>query len=277
VIARPGYFAPEAPPVRPTIEFAVTDGGSRFVDITADDLVVREDGVEQRVETFQDAVLPVSLILALDASGSMVKAAPVALEAARGFVESLPTHDPFALVTFADKVTFAHDLTTVREWSFDALKEYRAYGGTALYDALTDSLLRLKAVKGRRAIVVVTDGRDENNPGTAPGSRRTLSDVRDRLRETEALIFAIGLGTRIDKEFLTQLATESGGQAYFPQDASLLRQEYRRVLDNLRRRYLVSYTSTNNNRDGAWRKVEITTRRANTNVSSRGGYFAPAR
>jgi VWFA-related protein len=277
VTARPGYFAPEAPPVRPTIEFAVTDTASRFVDVTTDDLVVVEDGVEQKVETFQDAVTPVSVILALDASGSMKKSAEAVAQAARGFVEALPAHDNFALVLFANKSMFAHDLTTVREWSFDAIDDYVADGGTALYDALTDSLVRLRSVKGRRALVVMTDGRDENNAGDGPGSRRTFNDVRDRLRETDTLVFPIGLGSRVDKAFLSELAAASGGQAYFPQDVEALREEYRRVLENLRRRYILGYTSTNKNRDGSWRKVEIKTRRADTKVNSRGGYFAPAR
>jgi VWFA-related protein len=259
------------------MEFAVMDAASRFVDVTADDLIITEDGVEQKVETFQDAVTPVSVILAMDASGSMKKSAAAVAQAAREFVESLPAHDNFALVLFSDKSVFAHDLTTVREWSFDAIEGYTAEGGTALYDALTDSLIRLKSVKGRRALVVVTDGRDENNASTGPGSRRTFDDVRARLRETDALIFPIGLGSRVDKPFLTELAAVSGGQAYFPQNVETLRDEYRRVLENLRRRYILGYTSTNKNRDGAWRKVEIRTRRADTQVSSRGGYFAPAR
>jgi VWFA-related protein len=125
--------------------------------------------------------------------------------------------------------------------------------------------------------VVVTDGRDENNAGTAPGSRRSLADVRDRLRETEALVYVIGMGARLDREGLTQLATESGGQAYFPNDVTTLRDEYRRVVENLRRRYLITYTSTNSNRDGGWRKVEIASRVPRTTINSRGGYFAPAR
>jgi hypothetical protein len=56
----------------------------------------------------------------------------------------------------------------------------------------------------------------------------------------------------------------------------LLAGEFRRILENLRRRYVIGYTSTNSTRDGAWRKVEIRSRRAGVTVASRGGYFAPA-
>jgi hypothetical protein len=57
---------------------------------------------------------------------------------------------------------------------------------------------------------------------------------------------------------------------------SLLPREFRRILENLRRRYVISYTSTNSTRDGAWRKVDIRSRRHGVKVASRGGYFAPA-
>jgi hypothetical protein len=90
-------------------------------------------------------------------------------------------------------------------------------------------------------------------------------------------VFTIGLGTRIDREPLQRLAAESGGEAAFPEDVSLLPQEFRRILENLRRRYIVAYTSTNSTRDGAWRKVDIRSRQPGVTVVSRGGYFAPPR
>jgi hypothetical protein len=71
------------------------------------------------------------------------------------------------------------------------------------------------------------------------------------------------------------IAAESGGDAYFPLDVSQLDLQYRRILENLRRRYVISYTSTNATRDGKWRRVEIASRVEGTRVRSRGGYFAP--
>jgi VWFA-related protein len=75
---------------------------------------------------------------------------------------------------------------------------------------------------------------------------------------------------------LEQLARDSGGEASFPEDVSGLPQEFRRILENLRRRYVLSYTSTNTAHDGSWRKVDIRSRRPGMTVVSRGGYFAPA-
>ena len=123
----------------------------------------------------------------------------------------------------------------------------------------------------------MTDGRDENNPGTAPGSAHTVAQVLDRLKETDAVIFTVGLGPTIDRPVLQQLADVSGGESYFPQDVSVLGADFNRVLETLRRRYVISYTSTNSTRDGAWRKVEIRSSRSGVAIASRGGYFAPAK
>jgi Ca-activated chloride channel family protein len=277
VATREGYFAPKAPPVKPILEFTATDEHQQYIDVTRDDLVVLEDGVEQTIDTFQIAVDPIQIVLTLDQSGSMRRAVDAVKAAARDFVRSLEPTDPLALITFSDKALFAHDLSTVREWSYDAIEKYQALGGTALYDALYNSVMRLKSVKGRRAVVILTDGRDENNPGTAPGSVHTIADVMARVREVDAAIYTIGLGPNVDRALLQQLADISGGRAYFPDDASALQAEYRGIIENLRRRYVLGYASTNPRRDGAWRTVEIKARSGTLQVRSRGGYFAPER
>ena len=277
VRTRPGYFAPRPAPVRPSIEFTVTDTGRQLLDVTRDDLVVVEDGVEQKVDSFQEAVDPVSIILTLDASGSMVKATEQVKAAARTFVQALRPEDSLAVIVFADRPLFAHDLTKNRDHSLEAIDEYVAKGGTALHDAVVDAMVRLKRVPGRNVLVAVTDGRDENNAGTGPGSVRSREDMFDHLREKHVTVFTVGLGPRVDRGLLERLAQESGGEAYFPDDVSTLADDYRRIVENLRRRYVISFTSTNSTRDGAWRKVVITTKTPNTVVKSRGGYFAPAR
>lgn len=277
VVARDGYFAPEAPPIRPTIEFTVVDEGERVLDVTRDDLVVEEDGVEQRIDTFTEAVEPIQLVLTLDQSGSMKKSLDAVKAAASEFVRALRPGDPLALITFADKARFAHDLSTTREWSLDAIDRYEAKGGTALYDALHDSIMRLKSVKGRRAVVVLSDGRDENDPGTAPGSVHTLADVIAVARSVDALVYPIGLGPKVDRAVLQQIAAVSGGRAYFAPDVSELARSFQIILENLRRRYVVGYASSNRERDGKWRKVDIIMRSTGLSAKSRGGYFAPDR
>jgi VWFA-related protein len=275
VRTRAGYFAPPPPPIRPTVEFTILDDHRRYVDAASDDLEVVEDGVVQRIETFQEAVDPVSIVLTLDASGSMKKSAELVKQTAREFVLAVRPEDSLALITFADQPKFAHTLATNRSWSLDAIEKYTPLGGTALYDALWNSLNTLKGVKGRRAVVVLSDGKDENNPGTAPGSTHQLKDVFALAKQAGAEIFAVGLGPTVDRPVLEQLAEESGGQTYYASDASDLRAQFRRVVDDLRRRYIISYTSTNATHDGEWRSLEIRPKNPSYSVLSTNGYFAP--
>lgn len=277
VQTRKGYFATPPPPIHPTIEFTLLDADQKYFEVTADDLIVFEDGVEQKIDSFHEAVSPVSVILALDSSGSMRTAAQLATEAAKGFVTALRPKDALGVLMFADRSTLMQDLSTVREPALDAIGQYQASGGTALYDALGDSLERLKTVEGRRVVVVVTDGRDEDNPGTGPGSKRKFDDVLRLQKESGALVYGVGVGAKVDRVPLETLAQVSGGQAFFPSDASALAEQYQRIVEALRRRFALSYSSTNEKRDGAWRKVEIRVRSSNLVVSSAGGYFAPAK
>ena len=89
------------------------------------------------------------------------------------------------------------------------------------------------------------------------------------------MIFGIGVGQKVDRRVLETLASASGGEAYFPEDVSQLEAEYRRIVENLRRRWIITYSSTDSSRNGAWRPVEIRTKDPNAAVHSRGGYFAP--
>ena len=278
VSARPGYFAPKPAPVRPTLEFTVTDPQGRYLDVSADDLEVLEDGVPQRVDTFHEATQPVSIILALDASGSMRKREGDVIASARAFAEALRPQDELGIMLFADEAKLVHDLATNREGTQRAINEYKTHGGTALYDALSEALTRLQRVEGRRVVVLMTDGRDENNPGNGPGSKSTLPEVLTRLTGSGVTVFTLGLGARVDVTPLQQFADISGGRILLPEDVSQLAGEFARVVEDLRRRYLIAYTSSNGERDGAWRNVTIRVKSADgAQVRSHGGYSAPER
>jgi len=125
-------------------------------------------------------------------------------------------------------------------------------------------------------VVVVTDGRDENAASTGPGSRHVWNEVIDKLQQTEAIVYAVGIGTRVERERLQELADRSGGSAFFPADATELTAEYQKILDELRRRYAMGYQSSNRARNGKWRNVVIRVKQQDATVRSRGGYYAPA-
>ena len=275
VRARKGYTAPVAPPVRASLEFAGIGPGQVPLALTRDDLAVFEDGAPQSIDVFQEAVLPVTFMLALDSSGSMKRSADQARDAAREFVTAMRPEDRLGMVLFSNKSSLIHVPTERRDDSLKAIDGYVADGGTALYDALYDSLEQIATVEGRRAVVVVTDGRDENAASTGPGSVRTWEEVLQKLEQTEASVYAVGIGNRVDRPRLQQLARKSGGAAYFPTTVSSLAADYQKILDEIRRRYIIGYESTNRARDGKWRAVEIRTHEQGVEIRSRGGYYAP--
>jgi VWFA-related protein len=275
VKTRDGYFAPAPIPVRPSIEFTIANASPEGVVVGKEDLEAIEDGVAQAIDTFHEAVAPVSILLALDESGSMRKASDDVKAAARRFVDAVRDEDRLGVVMFSDAATLATDLTLSRVVPRMTIDAYTSRGGTALYDAVRLGLDRLGAVEGRRVVVVLTDGRDENGPGTGPGSRSTLDELLERLRDVDAAVFTIGLGPNVDVATLERMARASGGQAYFPATVDELPAQYARVIEDLRRRYVLSYTSTNGERDGRWRQVDLRVRQPGMAISSRGGYRAP--
>ena len=276
VRTRDGYRAPTPPPIRPTIEFTARTSTFDYVNLALDRIRVFEDGIAQKVDTFQEAVDPVSIVLTLDSSGSMRPVTDTVKQTAREFVSAVRPEDSLALITFSDAPLFAHLLGTTRQWTLDAIDKYTPTGGTALYDALWNSLQHVKTAKGRRAVVVLTDGRDEDAKGTSAGSAHTLADVLGLIPDVGATIYVVGLGKNVDHDVLARLATQSGGDAYFPEEASQLAEQFHSIVENLRRRYVVSYTSTNSARNGAWRKVDIKTTASDIRISSLGGYRAPS-
>jgi len=275
VRTRAGYNAPAAPPVRALLEFTAFASGRAALSVTREDLEVLEDGVLQDVDTFHESVLPVTIMLAIDSSGSMKRSAEAAQAAAREFVSALRPEDEIGMITFASAPKYIHSPTTRRDWTLAALDKYVADGGTALYDALHDSLAQVGVAKGRRVVVVVTDGRDENAASTGPGSTHTWSEVIDKLQQTEAIVYPVGIGARVERERLQELANRSGGSAFFPANVSELAAEYQKILDELRRRYAVGYESSNRVRNGQWRTVVVRVKQQDATVRSRGGYFAP--
>ncbi len=184
----------------------------------------------QTVDAFQEANAPISIALALDASGSIKPCLEPLKEAARTFVAALRPSDPLALVQFSDAVTFAHWLSTNRQTSIDAINAHRATGGTALWDALArfDRAARTRRRAARRSWWSPTAATKTIRAlRRAAGTRST--SVLAKLGETDTTVYAIGLGANVDRAALQRIADESGGAAYFPEDVAALPAEYRRV------------------------------------------------
>ena len=181
----------------------VTDGSGRFVSgLTQTDFVVYEDNQRVDITHFSAERVPVSLGIVLDTSGSMrgqkIEAARAALN--RFLLDLLGPDDEFFLYRFDNSPHLVEGWTTDRHRVSDALRRVRPDGATALYDAVAEALPLLQSGRHRKkALLVISDGNDTN-------SRTDLRTLKRIIRESEALVYAIG----IDAE--TTL-TPFGGQA----------------------------------------------------------------
>jgi VWFA-related protein len=154
-----------------------------------------------------------------------------------------------------------------------------------MYNALYISLKELGKIRAktdddvrRRAVVVLSDGEDTS-------SLVTYEEVLDLAKRSATTIYTIGLQSRetaLSKGFkeaefvLRQLAQETGGRAFFPQRAEDLAGIYGVIADELASQYVLGYASTNQKRDGAWRRLNVQVNRQGTTARTKRGYFAPA-
>jgi Ca-activated chloride channel homolog len=168
----------------------VTDDNGRFVSgLRQEDFTVYEDGQVQDVSHFSSDRVPVSLGIALDASGSM---SPEKLATARAAIERLifkllDQDDELFFVEFATRAQLTQGWTTDRQLISKALGKVDPIGGTALYDAVAEALPTAEDGRNRKkALLVISDGNDTN-------STIGVSALRQRIRESEVLVYALGV------------------------------------------------------------------------------------
>ena len=317
--------------------FTATNKQKTFVTtLREEDLRISEDGVKQKILTFQrETDRPLSIAFLIDISISEERTLPQEKAAARTFIESIiqSSKDQAAIIPFTGSAFLEQGLTR------DVLSVYRALervevaapaylgsgrpisgiasgpglkaippeGSTAIWDAvaltssevlernseskLTRATARSRAEvrsgpveKGqaqfanqrRRAIILLTDGRDTT-------SRLQRIEAINRALEAETVVYAIGIGDKkyegVDHDALNAVATGTGGRAFFPKRETDLRDAFAEIEQELRSQYLIAYSSTNKNRDGAYRQmqIEITNpelQKEQLKLRHRPGYFA---
>ncbi len=167
----------------------VTDETGHYVsDLSADDLIVEEDGKVQEISHFsQSNELPVSMGVLLDTSGSMERKIGTATSAVERFIRTIHQDDDIFLMTFSARPELQQDFTDDREKLARALRRVNVGGGTALYDALDEGLQKVKlGVHDKRAILLITDGEDTS-------SFISFAEAESRVRESEQLVYCLGI------------------------------------------------------------------------------------
>lgn len=271
-----------------TVYATVREKGRGFVtDLAREDFVIEEDGVPQVISHFSRDVRPVSWVILLDVSASMRgERIDTARKAALLFVDSLGPRDRASVITFSDVIDSTPFAGADREPLRRMILSARAGGGTALYDALVEASARLREAEGKKALLLLSDGRDQGMDGYGPGSTHTFEEALERLQRAEVAAYAVGLGEDLDeqldfrrrrslREILETLSDRTGGRAARVRRVGGLREVFRFVAQEVRMQYSLGYTPSNTRRDGAWRAISVRASRPGLQVTARRGYYAP--
>jgi Ca-activated chloride channel family protein len=267
-----------------TFGVTVSDRAGTFItDLTIDDFEVLEDGRRQSLKFFArgaetEAAPEMHIGLLFDTSGSMGADIQLARSAAIKFLNTLTDAEDITLVDFDTEVRVSKYGQQDFPRLVERIRNRKPDGFTAMYDALGVYLQGAELDRGRKILVLFTDGGD---------TRSTLSftDAMTLVRASDATVYTVGFledqpqSVRNQQRLrLTQIAGESGGEAFFPLSMKQIDAAYDRILAQIRAQYSLGYVSTSPDRDGRWRKVEIRVRRPDLKelrIQARKGYFGP--
>ncbi|HEY9430870.1 MAG TPA: VWA domain-containing protein [Blastocatellia bacterium] len=278
------------------INVVVTVGGlppSASLDLRQEDFEILEDGAPQEIANFsRNADQPLKMVMLFDTSYSVAQRLNFERRAAARFFERvIRPQDRAAVFSVSTDVSVLQEFTNKVPLLVDATRQLKAQGATSLYDAIYLAADYLKPAEGRRVIVIVSDG------GDTTSSKGLLESIA-QAQKSDSVIFAIFTGSPWPSENLRDLAAEralesltkeTGGELFKTRlpdgrrpgdesdEASLkeLDRSFADLADRLRTQYVLGFFSTNEKRDGSFRKLDVRIKKTNYVARARIGYYAP--
>jgi Ca-activated chloride channel family protein len=268
------------------VNVIVTDGKGRYVKgLAREHFEIYDDRVKQQIAHFSADAAPVSLGIVCEIHPTVPERTRAILAALKQFAGTLKDRDDFFFVAFSEQGNLTTDFIPSAEQVLDHLTVVKPGGAASLYDAVYVAADRIhKARNLKKALLIVTDGQDDN-------SRHTYKDLRNRLRESDVQIYAIGIADPTRDQFagygrwvfeditrqtgrrsfllnsdaalgravLDEMSRVSGGTTYFPANESEpeLAGICTQIALELRQQYTISFYSTNAASDHKWRRVKV--------------------
>lgn len=287
--------------------------GRAVTDLTRNDFVVYEDGVRQKITSFEPTNAPFSLVLLLDMSGSTLRFRQTLKQSALRFIDALAPEDRIAVVSFNEKARTLQDFTTDRKKIAYAITELAdGKGETHLFKGLRHSLEELSEEKGqrRKAIVVLSDGLDtemrkfdssaSSKAGTdaealallKPEESATLRATLDLSDRQGVTIYPLALPSgdlqrviaptpqqtaiyTAARARMHELANRTGGRLHEIRRLEDMGRLYAEVAADMRTLYTIVYQPAGSPRgDGKWRAINIEVSRADLIARTRPGYYS---
>jgi Ca-activated chloride channel family protein len=262
----------------------VARGRERTLDLNRSDFTVYDGDQREKIVTFERGEVPITAVVLLDSSESMVGGRlEKALAGARTFVSGLQELDQSRLLLFSDQVLVSTEFSNDADAVLASLEGVSASGGTAVNDHLYMALKQLETQPGRPVVVLFSDGTDAH-------SVMSMRDVLWKARRSQALVYWVRLegpatsgdtistawrngdASKEEANLLDKVVNESGGSTYTIRQPEELASAFGDILAELREQYVIGYYPSESKHDGSWRKVRVAVDRGGVRVRHREGY-----
>ncbi len=258
-----------------SIYTTVTEAGGLVTGLARDEFEVLDNGKPQPLTVFSYEVLPITVVVMLDTSGSMTGNLGILKEGAEQFLLRLLRGDRARVGDFNDKIQMLSSMSGDRDELIASLANIDFGYPTRLYDAIAEGLNELREIEGRKVVLVFTDGDDTY-------SRTRFGTVLDRAQVEEVMVYAIGLQgqdyshgrlvrTMPDRS-LKRLAEATGGGYFELSKTDQLTSTFTRVALELHSQYLLGFSPET--RDGKTHKLEVRVKRPGMTARARKTYVA---
>lgn len=259
---QPPAFKSEVEIVR--LDVSVMRGGVPVPGLTAKDFVLTDNGAPQDVESVTLEDLPLSVTMVLDTSSS-VSGDRLAhlIQAGTGLTAALRAGDRASLVTFSHAVDLRVPMTPELGRINAALAQLKGAGATSLRDAVHLAIELSPRDATRPLLLVFTDGHDT-------ASWLTEESLLETARSAGVVIHVVRVAS---DAFLDTLTGASGGRTWKATSDRQLRELFTRALEEMRARYLLTYTPAGVKRPG-WHAIKVRLKNTRADITARPGYFA---
>jgi Ca-activated chloride channel family protein len=265
------------------VNLTVTDAAGQYAHgLRAKDFTILEDGAAQAINSLVTEEASFAAAILIDMSGSMEYKFGLVRAAAASFVDHIRDNDQVAVYGFNNKIKLFQDFSDLRDIS-EYVWDAKAEDTTRLYDCAGEAIFALeKRTEKRKAIVLISDGCDTTS------SKASFDSVMKKALAEGITIYSIDLidddarigsggdvlGLRRGQSEMQQFASQTGGRYVHSPQGDKLEEAFTGIVDELRNQYTLTYYSTNQKRDGRWRKLSIGSRQGLA-VRTRKGYWAP--
>ncbi len=233
-----------------------------------EDFEVIEDGERQSIAAFTAGDFPLTVAIALDHSFSMAGPPLAAMKhATRSFLGALRPADEIIVLGISSQVDVVATPRQARTEQMTAVDALTAWGTTTLHDAILAAFDSVDGSRGRRALVILSDGDDRYSEASA-------AEATARARRSNVMVYPVALG-RMRPPLFAELATLTGGRSYHARELQGLDQTMTAIAEQLREQYLIGYSPVRAPVSGAneWRSIEVRVKKPGVSVRARDGYY----